>query len=31
MDFWYRYRGKVVPAILFIAGSFLVYLVRGLV
>ena len=30
-DFMYRFRGKWVPAILFVVGSFLFALVRGLV
>ena len=31
MDFGYRFRGKWIPAILFVVGSFLLAIVRGLV
>ena len=31
LDFGYRFRGKWIPAILFVVGSFLFALVRGLV
>lgn len=31
IDFLYRFRGKWIPAILFVVGSFLFAIVRGLV